>query len=156
MDDDKITLQAFEYGRTTITVDRVEYEAARAAGEVDQLLDARLSDIDTDTLLVEEDGTAYDPYRDFGRNRPSLLGTNVTAALAEVIRAARPGPDCPDCRWSVGRVAAGNARGAYACPRHVAEHLVEAVRAEHLIVMPMVEADRVVAAAVERQLADRP
>jgi hypothetical protein len=62
-DDNTITLRLIEHGERTITVDRAEYEAAKAANELDHYLDVWASDVDTDTVVVEPDGTEFNPYR---------------------------------------------------------------------------------------------
>jgi hypothetical protein len=45
-------------GFDDVDVDRAEYEAAKAAGELDQMLDVYTSDIDTEAYVVEPNGTA--------------------------------------------------------------------------------------------------
>jgi hypothetical protein len=57
---DTITLRLIVGGEDTVTVDRAEYEAAKVAGEVDQLLDAHASDIETETIAVEPGGTVVE------------------------------------------------------------------------------------------------
>jgi len=59
---DTITLTIEQTGRTDIVVDRAEYEAAKASGELDQFLDVYVSDMECDTTVVEPDGTEIDPY----------------------------------------------------------------------------------------------
>lgn len=54
---EQITLRLVVEGEDTVTVDRAEYEAAKAAGTVDQLLDAYISDVETETTVVEPDST---------------------------------------------------------------------------------------------------
>lgn len=54
---DEITLRLVVEGEDTVTVDRAEYEAAKAAGTVDELLDAYISDVETETTVVEPDST---------------------------------------------------------------------------------------------------
>lgn len=49
-------------GEETIVVDREDYEAAKAAGELDHFLDAYISDVDTEATVIEPDGTELDPY----------------------------------------------------------------------------------------------
>lgn len=63
-DDDTITLTAETISTTTITVNRAEYEQAKADDRVDHLLDVWLSDMDSETSVTEPDGTTYDPYGD--------------------------------------------------------------------------------------------
>lgn len=55
-----ITLRLVAEGEMTVTVDRAEYQAAKAAGEADHYLDAYASDIDTRVTVIEPDGTEYD------------------------------------------------------------------------------------------------
>lgn len=57
-----ITLRAVEYGHRQIQVDRAEYEAAKADGMLDHLLNAWLSDVESETVVYEPDGTAVRPY----------------------------------------------------------------------------------------------
>lgn len=52
-----ITLRLVVEGEDTVSVDRAEYEAAKKAGTVDQLLDAYISDVETETTVVEPDST---------------------------------------------------------------------------------------------------
>nr|WP_221374533.1 hypothetical protein [Actinoplanes polyasparticus] len=61
MSDETITLEAERTSRTTITVNRAEYEQAKADNRVDHLLDVYLSDMDGETTITEPDGTIYDP-----------------------------------------------------------------------------------------------
>jgi hypothetical protein len=60
--DDMITLRLVEHGERTIEVDRAEYEAAKTASELDYFLDVWASDIDSDTTVVEPDGTELKPW----------------------------------------------------------------------------------------------
>lgn len=63
MPDDTITLKLESVGRRTVTVDRAEYEQAKADGTVDRLLDVYLSNLNNEASSVTEpDGTTYDPY----------------------------------------------------------------------------------------------
>ena len=57
-----ITLKLVEHGEDTVEVDREEYEAAKAEGKLDHFLDAYASDIDTETVVIEPDGTEINPY----------------------------------------------------------------------------------------------
>lgn len=54
---DTITLRLIVEGEDTVEIDRAVYEAAKAAGQVDQLLDAYISDVETETTVVEPDST---------------------------------------------------------------------------------------------------
>lgn len=63
MREDTVTLTIKRIGQTTVTVDRSRYEAAKAAGQLDQFLEPYVSDIDHDTTVMEPDGTPFDPYR---------------------------------------------------------------------------------------------
>ena len=51
----KLTLR--ESGQTEVEVDEAEYRQALADGDVDQLLDAYASDIDSEIEIIEPDGT---------------------------------------------------------------------------------------------------
>jgi hypothetical protein len=55
--DDTIKLHLMANGFADVEVDRAEYESAKAAGELDQMLDVYVSDIDTDVVVEEPDGT---------------------------------------------------------------------------------------------------
>ena len=57
---DTITLRLIEHGEDTVEVDRAEYEAAKAAGELDQFLDVYTSDVDTRMVVIEPDGIEFD------------------------------------------------------------------------------------------------
>ena len=59
---ERITITLIEYGTSTVTVDREEYEAAKAADRLDHLLDADASDVETETTVVEPDGTRFALY----------------------------------------------------------------------------------------------
>lgn len=60
---DTITLRLVEHGEDEVEVDRAEYEAAKAAGELDQFLDPYASDIrETSTKVIEPDGTEINLY----------------------------------------------------------------------------------------------
>lgn len=56
-DTQKITLRLIVEGETTVTVDRDEYEVAKKDGTVDLMLDTYISDVGTETTVVEPDGT---------------------------------------------------------------------------------------------------
>jgi hypothetical protein len=58
----EITLRAVEYGHRKIQIDRAEYESAKADDMLDHLLDAWLSDVESETVIYEPDGTAVRPY----------------------------------------------------------------------------------------------
>lgn len=57
-----IKIRAIKEGETEFEVDEQEYRDAKANGTLDHLLDAHLSDIDTETTLIEPDGTEVSPY----------------------------------------------------------------------------------------------
>jgi hypothetical protein len=59
---EQITLMIEQTGTMEITVDKAEYEAAKAARELDHFLDTYVSDMDTDVEVTEPDGTCFDPY----------------------------------------------------------------------------------------------
>lgn len=56
-----ITLTLRVEGEERITVNRAAYEAAKRTGEVDHFLDPYLSDLDGVNVVIEPDGTEYDP-----------------------------------------------------------------------------------------------
>ncbi|GAA0719354.1 hypothetical protein Drose_05680 [Dactylosporangium roseum] len=63
MSDDTITLTIEQHGTTTVTVNRAEYEQAKADGTVDHLLDHAISDMDCDVTITEPGGqVGFDPY----------------------------------------------------------------------------------------------
>lgn len=57
-----MTLRLVQHGETEIQVDAGLYAAAKAAGNLDHLLDSAISDMDADTTIVEPDGTEIAPY----------------------------------------------------------------------------------------------
>jgi hypothetical protein len=61
-DPSKVRVGLVEYGYTTAVFDRAEYEQAKADGRLDHLIDCDVSDMETDTYLVDPDGTTFDPY----------------------------------------------------------------------------------------------
>lgn len=134
---ERITLKLVSHGETTIEVDRAEYEAAKADGELDHFIDPYASDMDEATVIIEPDGTLIDPWADISP-RYSLLGSSVTDAVAAILQSVQSDVDCVRCL-----------RSSTACPRHLAEALVAAVRQEDLVVMPLSAADEIVVRAVE-------
>jgi uncharacterized protein YdbL (DUF1318 family) len=63
MSDEQITLKLESVDRRTVTVNRAEYEQAKAAGTVGDFLDVHMSNLDNEASTVTEpDGTTYDPY----------------------------------------------------------------------------------------------
>lgn len=56
MDDNTIRIKLIEHGETFVDVERHGYEAAKANGELDQFLDVYASDMETETIIVEENG----------------------------------------------------------------------------------------------------
>lgn len=57
-----MTLRLVKHGETAVEVDTSLYAAAKAAGNLDHLLDSAISDMETDTTVVEPDGTEISPY----------------------------------------------------------------------------------------------
>lgn len=53
MSDDTITIIIEKCGETTVTLNRAEYEAAKAAGQLALLLDPEVSDIDCQVTITE-------------------------------------------------------------------------------------------------------
>lgn len=58
---DTVTLKLIRHGETTIEVDRATYEQAKARGQVAYLLDDEFYRMSTSALVVETDGTEYEP-----------------------------------------------------------------------------------------------
>jgi hypothetical protein len=73
MSDETIILTAERTSSAEITVNRAEYEQAKADGTVDHLLDVYLSDMDGETTITEPDGTIYNPYGDVTKTWRSYL-----------------------------------------------------------------------------------
>jgi hypothetical protein len=61
--DETIDLTVRIVGEWTITVDRAGYEAAKDAGAVDDFLDAELSNLNGENIIVEPDGRSYNPFQ---------------------------------------------------------------------------------------------
>ncbi len=61
-DPELINLTGRSDERTSITINRAEYEQAKADDTLDHLLDVYLSDMDGETEVVEPDGTVVRPY----------------------------------------------------------------------------------------------
>ena len=59
MSDETVTLTIKQYGETTVTVNRAEYEQAKADGLVDHLLDHKISDMETDTTITTVRSVGY-------------------------------------------------------------------------------------------------
>lgn len=82
MSEDTIKLRAIQYGEAVIEMDRAEYQGAKAAEVLDQWLDNDLSDIDTETILVEPNGNFAFPHSDWAWNaQPNSLRGPWTAVL---------------------------------------------------------------------------
>lgn len=63
MTDEQITLKLESVDRRTVTVNRAEYEQAKANGEVGDFLDVYMSNLDNEaSTITEPDGSTYDPY----------------------------------------------------------------------------------------------
>jgi uncharacterized protein YdbL (DUF1318 family) len=63
MPDDTITLRLESVSRRTVTVDRADYEQAKADGEVGEFLGVYMSSLDNElSSVTEPDGTTYEPY----------------------------------------------------------------------------------------------
>jgi hypothetical protein len=72
--------------------------------------------------------------------RHKLTGDQLTAAVAERIEAGRRTPTlgCAACT------------PAQACSPHLAEHLMQLVRSEDLVLMPLAYADAIIYESVQR------
>lgn len=57
-----IRLTLVQSGQTTVEVDAAVYADAKANGELDRLLDTAISDMETDTTVIEPDGTRINPH----------------------------------------------------------------------------------------------
>lgn len=57
-----ITLRLVQHGETEIQVDSGLYATAKADGKLDHLLDSVISDMETDTTVIEPDGVVVAPY----------------------------------------------------------------------------------------------
>lgn len=57
-----IRLRLVERGAYEVDVDRAEYEQAKADDRLDHLLDMQMSNIPTDSWIIEPDGTEVHPY----------------------------------------------------------------------------------------------
>jgi phosphoketolase len=62
MSQEMITLKLREFGECEVQVPRDEYEAAKADDELDQYLDHEMSNVPTDKVIIEPDGTVINPY----------------------------------------------------------------------------------------------
>jgi phosphoketolase len=62
MSQEMIILKIREYGEYEVQVPRDDYEAAKADDELDQYLDHEMSNVPTDTVIIEPDGTVINPY----------------------------------------------------------------------------------------------
>jgi hypothetical protein len=57
-----ITLKLRRYAETTVILFRAEYEQAKADGQLADLLDPYLSDMEHESTVMEPDGTEINPY----------------------------------------------------------------------------------------------
>lgn len=57
-----IRLKLVEHGEYEVELFRDAYERAKATGNLDHLLDAEMSNIPTDSWIIEPDGTEVHPY----------------------------------------------------------------------------------------------
>lgn len=114
-----------QHGELRVELDR-EYLDSALADQDEELLRHLLGDvaekIDVDSVVVLPGGRIIDVFRAVVRERPSLRGGHIAAAVTAVIAAARPAPDCGPCTAAV-------------CPRHVAEALLTACRQERIFIL---------------------
>lgn len=139
----QINLRVIAYGEHHITVDAADYRAAAAAGRLRGFLGDELDRVATEIAVVEDDGTLYRPDSLREGPHPSLLGGNVTAAVAAILAAVPGQPDC-----TTGCTATG------ACVQHLAEAVVDEVRHQRLIVMPEADAERVLTLGIRKAVDD--
>ncbi len=57
-----ITLEIKRYGSIAVTLPYEEYREAKDAGRLDHLLDCWISDMHTDCVIIEPDGTEVFPF----------------------------------------------------------------------------------------------
>ena len=62
-EDDTITLTIRVVGEATVTLDRANYDAAKAEGRLDRYLDRFMSDLDGESTVTEPDGRSYAPVQ---------------------------------------------------------------------------------------------
>ncbi len=127
---DTITVRVITYGSTDVTYNTAAYRAALAA----DVLNVDLVGPLVTAVVIEPDGTLITPGQDDPPRASLLHSDGVTDAVATIIGRVRPLSSCSNC----GEIAG-------ACPRHVAEAIVDAVRQETLVIMPASEADQVLA-----------
>jgi hypothetical protein len=94
-DPDTIDLVIRVHGERRITVDRAEYEAAKASGDVDDFLDVYLSNLDAANTVIEPDGRSYNPHDQPNGPTPAevpaeKLTEELVAAFKEAFRDAPP------------------------------------------------------------------
>lgn len=139
------TVKLIKHGEVSFTVSAAEFRAAREAGELDALLELRAHGLEPATAVVGPDGLLTELFTLRPATRPTLLGGDVTAALAALIAGIRPRPHCGGCLDG----------GPTACAQHIAQELVSACRLEDLIIMPAADADAAMERFVSRR-SDRP
>ena len=70
----EIKVEAFSIERTTIKTDDTEYGVAKLDGELGNVYDAHLSDMDGTTVIIDpESGQAFDPYMESDVDLIALL-----------------------------------------------------------------------------------
>lgn len=124
-DPDTVEVLLVQHGELKVELAREDLDSALADRD-EELLRHLLADdaegIDVDSVAVLPDGTVIDVFRAVVRERPSLRGGHIAAAVTAVIAAARPAPDCGPCTAAV-------------CPRHIAEALLTACRQERIFIL---------------------
>lgn len=117
----EIELRIVQWGERTYRVDLEEFKKAVIDGELDAFLDAEVSDMDPHTAVITPTGALLPLYSINEAPRYTVLGHGTVAALADIIAQARP--DYVGCAYC----------GQHqACSRHIAEHVMEAIRLEQL------------------------
>lgn len=105
------------------TISRAAYDKALKQGDLEQLVDQYLDPADMKTFVINKTDGVVTTLALHETTRPSLAAGPVTEALATLIAEAEPVEDCDLC-------------GPGPCSKHLAVHLVEACRAERLLVIP--------------------
>lgn len=132
-DPDTVEVLLVLHGELKVTLDRGDLDSALGDPPDEELLRHLLADdiarVDVEPVAVLPDGRVIDPFRAVVRERPSLRGDQVAAAVAAVVAGARPDADCGPCTAAV-------------CPRHIAEALLTACRQERIFILTEEDAGR--------------
>ncbi len=136
------------HGEQVIQVNAADFEAARAHDRANPDAPSKLAEmfaevvdelvLDTNSIVVDNDGVVSQVCGVFDRfpDRISVMGGRVTDAVTAILAAATPGDGCDGCEVAV-------------CSRHLAEALLQAARAEGVYIIPVLEGDAILNAAVK-------